>query len=123
MLNTFEKTTNYIFSVVFAIFAIVQLNDPDGVLWFSIYILVSMICLFANFKTIPKLILTFTITGLLIYSAFHLSLFIDYMQTENKKEIFGAMVYEKPYLEGTREFLGLLIAALGIIYQLKKRTK
>ena len=36
------------------------------------------------------------------------------------EEIFGEMVYEKPYLEGSREFLGLLLAALGILYQLKK---
>lgn len=54
------------------------------------------------------------------YAAFHFSLFIDYLQTENKEEIFGEMVYEKPYLEGSREFMGLLIAALGVMYQLKK---
>ncbi|MBT3442589.1 MAG: hypothetical protein HN440_02610, partial [Flavobacteriaceae bacterium] len=45
----------------------------------------------------------------------------DYLETENKEEIFGEMVYDKPYLEGTREFIGLLIAAFGIIYQLKIR--
>jgi len=31
------------------------------------------------------------------------------------------MVYDKPYLEGAREFIGLLIAAIGVIYQLKIR--
>jgi hypothetical protein len=55
------------------------------------------------------------------YSAFHFSLFIDYLNTENKEEIFGEMVYDKPYLEGTREFIGLLLAALGIMYQIKIR--
>ena len=55
------------------------------------------------------------------YSVFHFSLFIDYLNTENKEEIFGEMVYDKLYLEGTREFIGLLLAALGIMYQIKIR--
>ncbi|MEP5341203.1 MAG: transmembrane 220 family protein [Algibacter sp.] len=118
-----KKTINYILFIIFVVFAIIQFNDPDGILWFSIYFFVALICLVANFKTIPKLILILTIIGLLVYSAFHFSLFVDYMQTENKEEIFGAMVYEKPYLEGTREFLGLLIAAFGVIYQLKRIKK
>lgn len=122
-LTKYEKIINYILFIIFVLFAAIQLNDPDGILWFSIYFFVALICLVANFRAIPKLILITTIIGLLIYSAFHFSLFIEYMQTENKEEIFGAMVYEKPYLEGTREFLGLLIAAFGVIYQLKKMKK
>ncbi|WP_406684915.1 transmembrane 220 family protein [Seonamhaeicola sp. MEBiC1930] len=116
-----KKTTNYFLFVVFTLFAVIQLNDPDSVLWFSIYFYVALICLIANFKTIPKILLNITIAGLLIYSIFHFSLFIDYLQTDNKKEIFGEMVYEKPYLEGTREFIGLLLAALSVLYILKQK--
>lgn len=119
-MSKFQKFINYVLFTIFLVFAIIQLNDPDGILWFSIYFLVALICLISNFKPIPKFVLIIVIIGLLTYSAFHFSLFIDYMQTENKEEIFGAMVYKKPYLEGTREFLGLLIAALGVGYQLKK---
>ena len=43
---------------------------------------------------------------------------IDWLQTENKNELFGEMVYEKPFLEGTREFLGLIISALVVTYLL-----
>ena len=116
-----KKVINYLLFIVFTLFAIIQLNDPDSFLWFSIYFFVALLCLITNFKTIPKLILIITITGLVAYSTFHFSLFIDYMQTENKDEIFGEMVYDKPYLEGTREFIGLLIAAAGIFYLLKQR--
>ncbi|GAA4234524.1 hypothetical protein GCM10022291_14140 [Postechiella marina] len=122
-LSKSKSITNYILFIVFLLFAIIQLNDPDGILWFSIYFYVALICLISNFKPIPKLILLATIIGLLIYSAFHFTLFVDYLHTENKKEIFGEMIYEKPYLEGTREFLGLLIAAFGVIYQTKKNNK
>lgn len=116
-----KKTINYVLFVIYVIFAVLQLNDPDGLLWFSIYLVVAIICLYSNFRTISRLFLFVIIIALLVYAACHFSLFIDYLKTENKEEIFGKMVYDKPYLEGTREFIGLLIAALGIIYQLKLR--
>ena len=115
-----KKTINIVLSIIFILFAVVQLNDPDGIIWFVIYFVVAAICFYSNFKSIPKPILSIIVLALLEYCGFHLSLFIDYLQTDHKEELFGEMVYEKPYLEGTREFLGLLLAALGVMYQLKK---
>jgi len=117
-----NKIKNLILFILFVIFAVLQLNDPDGKLWFSIYFIVSLICLYNTFKPVPKSILILSIIALMSYSVFHFSLFIDYLNTENKEEIFGEMVYDKPYLEGTREFIGLLLAALGIMYQIKIRN-
>ena len=121
MLSKQQKIKNLILFLLFAIFALLQLNDLDGELWFSIYLIVSLLCLYNTFKAIPKSILILSIIALMTYSAFHFSLFIDYLNTENKEEIFGEMVYDKPYLEGTREFIGLLLAAFGIMYQIKIR--
>ena len=118
-----KKTINIILCIIFILFAVLQLNDPDGIIWFLVYAFVAGICLYSAFKKVPKLMLWGVIIGLFIYSAFYLSLFIDYLQTDNKEEIFGEMVYEKPYLEGTREFLGLWIAAFAVIYQLKNRRE
>ena len=92
-------------------------------LWFAIYAVVASICLFQNFKPISKPILISIIILLVVYSAFHLSSLIDYLNSDNKNEIFGEMVYEKPHLEGTREFIGLLLAALAIFYQLKVKRR
>ena len=122
VLSKQQKIKNLILILLFAIFALLQLNDLDGELWFSIYLIVSLLCLYNTFKAIPKSILILSIIALMTYSAFHFSLFIDYLNTENKEEIFGEMVYDKPYLEGTREFIGLLLAALGIMYQIKIRN-
>lgn len=121
VLSKQQKIKNLILFLLFAIFALLQLNDLDGELWFSIYLIVSLLCLYNTFKAIPKSILILSIIALMTYSAFHFSLFIDYLNTENKEEIFGEMVYYKPYLEGTREFIGLLLAAFGIMYQIKIR--
>ena len=121
VLSKQQKIKNLFLFVLFVLFAVLQLNDIDGELWFSIYFTVSLLCLYNTFKAIPKSILILSIIALMTYSAFHFSLFIDYLNTENKVEIFGEMVYDKPYLEGTREFVGLLLAAFGIMYQIKIR--
>lgn len=118
-----KRVLNFSLFTLFSLFAIVQLNDPDAVIWFSIYITVALIFLFSNFKIIPKLILGVISILLVTYSMYHFSLFLDYLQTDHKEEIFGSMVYKKPYLEGSREFLGLLIAAFAIVYQIKQTPK
>ena len=115
-----RKAINVTLSIIYFLFAIVQLNDPDGIIWFLIYGIVATICIYSNFKVVSKKILIAIIVLLIGFSAFHFSPFIEYLQTENKDEIFGEMVYEKPYLEGSREFIGLLLAALGVFYQLKR---
>ena len=121
--NKTKKVINTLLFLIFVWFAIIQLNDPDGWLWFAIYIIIAILCLASNFKRIPITVLWLVIAGLLDYASFHISWLIDYLQTDNKEEIFGEMVYDKPYLEGSREFLGLLIAASGVFYLVKSRNK
>lgn len=114
------KILNIVFFVLFVLFAIVQLNDPDPVHWFLIYGAVSLTFLLANYIKIPKQIIWLFVLGLLIYASIHIAYFFDWIKIDHKEEIFGEMVYEKPYLEGTREFLGLIIAALALLFLLKK---
>jgi len=109
--------------IIFTLFAIVQLNDPDPIHWFTIYGSVALISLIAIFRNIPKLLIYILSFALLVYAGYHFLYFIDYLQMEDKKELFGEMVYEKPYLEGTREFLGLVLAAVALLFQLKKPVK
>ena len=119
-LSRSKKILNLVFFVLFALFAIVQLNDPDPVNWFLIYGAVSITFFLANYINIPKQIIWLLVAGLLIYASIHIAYFFDWIKIDHKEEIFGEMVYEKPYLEGTREFLGLIIAALAILFLLKK---
>jgi hypothetical protein len=112
----YRKIINILFSVIFTIFAVIQLNDPDPIIWFSLYIIVAIVALISNYKRIPEWIIWVLIIGLSVYASFHFLYFIDFLQTENKNELFGEMVYEKPYLEGTREFLGLIMAIGALVY-------
>lgn len=119
-INKSKKIINIILFILFVLFALVQLNDPDPIIWFTIYGIIAIVCLIANYKKIPEMLLWIGIIGLLVYSLSYFPYFKDWFQIDHKEEIFGKMVYEKPYLEGTREFLGLLIAVLVLVYQLKR---
>lgn len=119
-LSRSKKITNIAFFILFTLFAAVQLNDPDALHWFLIYAAVAITFLLAIYVNIPKQILWILFFGLLIYASVHIAYFFDWIKIDHKEEIFGKMVYEKPYLEGTREFLGLIIAALALLFLLKK---
>ena len=119
-ISTTRKAISVIFSLLFVWFAIIQLNDPDPYHWFAIYLLVAIIHVVGLFKPLSKKLLWVVIVGLLAYSLYHFAYFMHWLEIDNKSEIFGEMVYDKPYLEGTREFLGLLICALSLLYPLKK---
>lgn len=118
-----SKLINIVLAIVFVLFAVIQLNDPDPIQWFLLYFLVSCVFLYANYKTISKKFLIVLIIAYVGYSGLYFSYFMDWIEIDHKEEIFGKMVYEKPYLEGTREFLGLLIAAGALFYLFKTIPK
>lgn len=106
--------------VLFTLFALVQLNDPDPIHWFLLYEWVAVLSLVAIFRNIPKLIIWLSIFVLLVYDGTLVTYFVDWMKIDHKEELFGKMVYEKPYLEGTREFLGVIMAVMALLFHLKK---
>ncbi len=114
------QVINIVLCVLFLLFVIVQLNDPDPILWVLIYGITAFIPLISNYIKIPKIILWLILIALLIYGFQYFPHLIDWLQTDNKNELFGEMVYEKPYLEGTREFLGLFMSALVVVYVLRQ---
>lgn len=115
-----RKIISTIFFGLFTWSAVLQLNDPDPYHWFAIYMIVAIIPIISIFRPFSKQFIWVLIIALLAYSLYHFSYFMDWIEIEDKNEIFGEMVYEKPYLEGTREFLGLLICAASLLFQLKK---
>lgn len=117
---TKTNTVKALIFIIFILFAIVQLNDPDPIHWFIIYAMVGLLSLVSIFKQIPKILIYILSIILLIYGGYHFLYFMNFLQIEDKQELFGEMVYEKPYLEGTREFLGLILAAIALLFLIKK---
>tara|TARA_R110002049_G_scaffold1498_1_gene11575 strand:- start:75 stop:458 length:384 start_codon:yes stop_codon:yes gene_type:complete len=121
-LSTSRKITNIVLCVIFILFAVIQLNDPDPIVWFSLYIIVALVSIISNYKNIHPYIIWGLVMGYLAYASFHFFYFMDWLQIEHKDELFGEMVYDKPYLEGTREFIGLIMAAGALLFQVKKKS-
>lgn len=107
------KIFNIIFCVVFILFAVVQYNDPDPYLWIPIYLYPALLCFL---KFIQKPISTiaywagFLVFGIYaIYKMFDTNGIIDWVQFHNASNIASTMKAEKPWIEESREFFGLLI--------------
>ncbi len=116
-----KKIINWILCVIFLLFAYLQFNDPDPVIWVAIYLIVALLFAISNYMTIPKIVFYSIILALLIFSFMHLDFFTTWLKSEDKSELVGDMVYEKPYIEGTREFMGILIAIGALIYLLRQK--
>lgn len=118
-LSIWRRLISILLTWLFMFSAYIQLNDPDPYHWFAIYFLVGILHLIAVFRPLSKKVLWIAIIALVVYAFYHFNYFVDWLQIDNKNEIFGEMVYDKPYLEGTREFLGLLICAFSLTYHIK----
>lgn len=109
-----------IVSFLFGLFAYYQINDPDPVLWVTIYGAVFMVSFFRLINVYySQRIVYLLMLLILIYSTVFIPGILEWLTQPNKEEIFGAMYKEKPYIEESREFFGLMIAVLGLILILR----
>lgn len=108
----------YFLSFLFVLFAGVQYNDPDPVLWMLIYGVVAMVAVLKiYFSKVNLNPLIYTLIVLfLIFAATYVPSFLEYLNQSDKMDLIGKMKAEKPWIEGTRELGGLLIAIAALFY-------
>lgn len=108
---------NIIFAVAFLWFAYVNLNDSDSWLWVPIYLYAALFCgaaIFGYHFPIAYLV------GIGFYIIYALMLFFkkdgvwDWITKYSMQNIAETMQATKPWIEQTREFFGLLIAAAAL---------
>ena len=111
------KIINIILAVVFILFAVVQFNDPDPYFWVVIYGAIAGISVFAIWQKYnrPTLILLMVICfgGSIYYFPGLIELFSDHEIGDLTK----TMKAEKPFIEESRESLGLLLSFLVLSFQ------
>ena len=124
------KIFNIVFVVVFIIFAALQYNDPDPYIWVPIYLYAAVLCWYASRnKFYPKAY----IAGMIVYALyaaykiFDQNGLLDWINKHHAEDIAATMKAEKPWIEESREFFGLLIliGVLGIdlIYARRKKLR
>jgi hypothetical protein len=120
------KIFNIIFCVIFLISAGLQYNDPDPYLWVPIYMYGVVYCWLAfRDRYHPKAYLIGSAL-LLVYAVYEFVSpdgVLDWINQHNAEDIAGTMKAEKPWIESTREFFGLLmlIGVMMINYVVSRR--
>jgi hypothetical protein len=106
------KIFNLIFCFIFIVFGALQYNDPDPYLWIPIYLFTAFLCWKAS-KGIFHPMITLTsiafFTLYAIYKVFDQNGLIDWVNIHHAENIAETMKAEKPWVEESREFFGLII--------------
>jgi len=106
------KIFNALFCILFIVSSGLQYNDPDPYVWIPIYLYAAILCFQAiKRKFYPKAYLL----GIVFSVVYALWLFFDqtgvlnWALEHNAENIAQSMKATKPWIEETREFLGLII--------------
>jgi hypothetical protein len=117
------RIVNFFLAVMFLIFAFVQVNDPDPVIWILIYGAMAVMSIMAIFEFYLKKFLIGLLVLYALYSLFYLPGVLEWLRRDNKAMLFDDLAkMQYPYIEEAREFLGLLICiSVLILYLIRSR--
>jgi len=113
------KIAYWMLAVIFALFAAVQYNDPDPIQWILLYGLVAVHFMLAALGRMNRLAVWLTLAAAAIWAATLLPDFMNWIRM-GEPSIVETMKAEQPWIELTREFLGLVLAALACGFLLWK---
>ena len=121
------KVVNFLLAVVFLLFAFLQLNDPDPLVWILIYGAMAVVCVMAIFSYYRMRFLLALLVAFVVYSFFYLDGVMEWLRLDNKAALFDDVAkMEHWYIEEAREFLGLLICVVVLVIYIavarKRRT-
>ncbi len=115
------KVINTVFLLIFLLSALLQLNDPDPVLWIVIYLSGAFLSFLAMRKKLKPII---ALTAIAVYSVLAIYQFfssdgvLSWITDHDAENIVQSMKADKPWIEETREFIGLLILITACIVNL-----
>lgn len=118
------KITNLVLAVMFLLFAFVQVNDPDPLLWIVIYGVMAAVCVMAAFRYYLKPLLWILLAGFIVYMVILIPGMQEWMAQPEKSVLFDeGMKMQHLYIEESREFLGLLICVIVVVVQIVRSRK
>ena len=118
------RILNFILAVMFLIFAFVQVNDPDPVVWILIYGIMAVMCILAFFEFYPTKVTLGLLLVMTLYSFTYVPGVIEWLGSDDKTLLFDDIAkMQYPYIEEAREFLGLLICIGVLIFHVVRAKK
>lgn len=112
---------SYIIGFVFLLFGLVQLNDPDALIWVTAYFIPSMVSFAFTHRKINSLFLVVLFIAYLIAAiAMFPPSFQEWIHTEEKAKSVGMKL---PGIEEARESMGLFLCAMVLAFFSLKAKK
>lgn len=110
------KITKIILSALFLLFAYFQLNDPDPWMWVILYIFVAAVMGFAAFDKYNRYVILAGIGITALGCLATIKSVWEFLTNDDGMGLAEGMSYEHPYIEESREFGGMLIALLALLF-------
>ncbi len=118
------RIVNFILAALFLVFAFVQINDPDPVIWILIYGSMAVLCIMAIFEFYPTKVSIALLVVFAGYSVVYIPGVVEWMKQDNRGLLFDDVAkMQYPYIEQAREFLGLLICISVLIFHLVRAKR
>jgi hypothetical protein len=119
-----NKIINFLLAIMFLIFAFLQVNDPDPVIWILIYGAMAVVCILAMFNYYNRIALFSLLIFYVIYSFFYFPGVKEWLAQDDKARLFDNVAkMEHPFIEESREFLGLAINVIVLVFHLIRSRK
>ena len=118
-MSPFQKNIYFVISGLFLLFAIVQWNDPDPVIWMIFYGVMSLIYILLAFKNKFAFHLAILMSIICLVSMAVILPEIFQWMKDGMPSIVQSMKAEIPTIEYTREFLGLLLCLIACIWVIR----
>ena len=118
------KIFSIVFALIFLLFTFVQFNDPDPLLWIAIYGAMAALCIMAIFNKYPQRVYQILLVLFAGYSTLFIPSVLIWLRQEHLSDLFDDVAkMEHLYIEESREFLGLLICVLVLVFYLIQTRK
>jgi hypothetical protein len=108
------KTINYTIAFIFIVFGCVQYNDSDWYVWMPAYFVVSAFFIKPEIAK-KEVVLLLPLIGFTLWTLSYVPAFVAWIKT-GTPTITGSMKAENPEVELMREFFGLCLCILGLLY-------
>jgi hypothetical protein len=113
-----SQIVNFFLALLFVVFAYLQLDDPDPLVWIAIYGNMAVLCMLAIFRIRIRLWVLVSGIAYATYAAFLFPGTLEWFHAPDRSVLFDDLAkMQFPYVEETREFLGLMISILVLIFQ------
>jgi len=118
-----EKLLYLIVAGLMVVAAAIQFNDPDPIYWVAVYAGTAAVIAGRGFNYFSRFWAAVVIGGVIAGMLVTIGGFAGYIRSGDFGSIFGDMLASKPYVEESREFLGLLLALTALTWCYRRQRK